>query len=231
MKLKSLFNNFISIFYPKLCVVCKNPLMENEDFFCMHCLLQLPKTNHHIHSSNAASERLLGKASVKRASAYLFYHKGGIAQKVISEIKYQGNQPLGQWIGTYLAKDMLSSDFFDGIDYIVPVPLHRKKRKIRGFNQAEEIGKGVSLVTSIPMDNENLYRKHANSSQTKKGVFERWQNSQEIFDLIDNKIFSGKHILIIDDVLTTGATVEACVECIRKSDNVKVSFLALAIAQ
>jgi len=229
MKIKSLLANFVSLLYPELCVVCGEPLMENEKFFCFVCFLKLPKTQYHLIPENQAVERLAGKISLVKASSYFYYNKGGIAQKVIAEIKYKGNQNLGKWIGNYLAKDMILSGFFQGIDFLVPVPLHRSKEKKRGFNQAEKIAEGIAQVTKIPIEANNVIRIKANTTQTQKGVFERWKNTQNLFHLKNPELFKGKHILLIDDVLTTGSTLEALAQNLLESKEVKISILTLAI--
>ena len=229
MNLKKLFASLISLFYPKLCVICEEPLMEDEPFFCLTCFLKLPKTNYHLIANNRSVERLSGKFSFIKATSYFYYNKGGITQKLIAEIKYKGNRHLGEWIGTYLAKDLISSGFFQGIDYLVPIPLHRSKEKKRGFNQAEKIAKGIAQVTGIPTEITNVFREQANASQTKKTVFERWQNTRNLFNLKDTELFNKKHILLIDDVLTTGSTLEAVARSVLKSPEVKISILTLAI--
>ena len=228
-KTKTLLSNLASLLYPKLCVVCGEPLIENENFFCFTCLLNLPKTHYHLIPENQAIERLAGKISLVKASAFFYYNKGGIAQKLITEIKYKGNMELGEWIGAYIAKDMSSSDFFQEIDYLVSVPLHKSKEKKRGFNQAEKIAEGISKETNIPLKTSNVFRDKANTSQTRKGVFERWKNTQNLFDMKNPELFEDKHILLIDDVLTTGSTLEALAQSLLKSDGVKISILTVAI--
>ena len=229
MKIKTLLANFASLVYPELCIICGEPLIENEKFFCYACFLKLPKTNYHLIPENQAIERFAGKVSLIKASSFFYYSKGGIAQKLIAEIKYKGNSNLGEWIGTYIAKDMISSDFFQGIDYLVPVPLHRSKEKKRGFNQAEIIAKGIAQITKIPLNKSNVFREKSNTSQTRKGVFDRWKNTQNLFQAKDYELFKEKHILIIDDVLTTGSTIEALAQSLLKSPEVKISILTLAI--
>jgi len=230
MRIRTLLANFISLLYPELCVICGEPLIESEKFFCYSCFLKLPRTNYHFIPENPAIDRLAGKVSIERASSYFYYNKGGVAQKLIAEIKYRGNRNLGEWIGAYLAKDMISSGFFQGIDYLVPVPLHRSKEKKRGFNQALKIAEGIANVTNIPIETKNVFREKANTSQTKKGLFDRWKNTQNLFNLNNVKLFEGKHVLLIDDVLTTGSTLEAVAHSVLKSPEVKISILTLAIA-
>jgi ComF family protein len=229
MNIKTLSANLVSLLYPELCVICREPLVENEKFFCFACFLRLPRTNYHLFRENRAIERLAGKISLEQASSYFYYNKGGVAQKLIAEIKYRGNQSLGEWIGKHLAKDMISSGFFQGIDYIVPVPLHRSKEKKRGFNQAEKIAGGISQITKIPMETTNVFREKANITQTRKGLFDRWKNTLNLFQINNPVLFEEKHVLIIDDVLTTGSTVEAVAQSLLKSPGIKISLLTLAI--
>ena len=229
MKIQTVLSSFASLIYPELCVICEEPLVENEKFICFACFLKLPKTNYHLIPENKAIERFAGKVSLVKASSYLYYNKEGIAQKLIAEIKYKGNMNLGEWIGAYIAKDMISSGFFQGIDYLVPVPLHRSKEKKRGFNQAEKIAEGIAQATKIPLVTNNIFRGKANTSQTRKGVFDRWKNTQNLFQMKNPELFNKKYILLIDDVLTTGSTLEALVQSILKSQEVKISILTLAI--
>jgi len=229
MKIKTLLANLASLLYPELCIICGEPLIENEKFFCFACFLKLPKTHYHLLPENPAIERLAGKVSLVKASSYFYYNKGGVAQKLITEIKYKGNRDLGEWIGNYIAKDMISSGFFQGIDYMVPVPLHRSKEKKRGFNQAEKIAAGIAKATNISVETTNVLREKANTSQTRKGVFDRWRNTRNLFNSKNPELFDKKHILLIDDVLTTGSTLEAVARSVLKSQGVKISILTLAI--
>jgi ComF family protein len=225
-----LFKSLISLFYPPLCVGCSEALLANEAFFCSECLQNLPKTAYHSFCDNPAYDRFLGKAPIQKANAYLYYNKQGLGQKTIAEIKYRGNTYLGKWIGAYLAQDLLPSGFFETIDFIIPVPLHKSKLRKRGFNQSELIAQGIAKITNIPLETRNLYRSKANVSQTRKGVYERWQNTKDIFQLKDAGLFKNKHLLLLDDVLTTGSTLEACTRALLKSENSTVSILTLAIA-
>jgi ComF family protein len=229
MKPQNLWNSFLSLFYPALCTICREPLMEGEEFFCLSCFLHLPKTRYLSHTSNPAVDRFRGKIPLERANAYLYYSKGGKGQKLIAAIKYQGNIRLGRKIGADLAREFSASGFFDGIDYLVPVPLHDKKRKKRGFNQSEIIAQGISSITGIPLETKNLYRAKVNVTQTKKTIYERWKNTAGIFQLKDKQLFIKKHILLIDDVLTTGATLEACAIRLLDTPDIQISILTIAI--
>jgi ComF family protein len=230
MQLKNLIKTFVSLFYPELCVICGNPLVTGENYFCLECFLQLPKTNYHLNPDNQTTDRFAGKIPLAKGASYLYYNKGGMAQKLIVEIKYKDNQDLGEWMGAMLAKDWLSSGFFNDIDYLIPVPLHRSKKRKRGFNQAEAIAWGISHITGIPVDTQNVFRARANTTQTKKGLFERWKNTIGLFEIQSMEHFKGKHVLIVDDVLTTGSTLEAVARSILSTSDVKISLVCLAIA-
>ncbi|MDR2692006.1 MAG: ComF family protein, partial [Dysgonamonadaceae bacterium] len=213
----------------KLCVTCGEPLVAGENYFCLECFLKLPKTNYHLIPDNRTTDRFAGKIPVAKGASYLYYSKGGISQKLIAEIKYRDNRNLGEWMGVLLAKDWLPGGFFHGIDCLVPVPLHPSKEKKRGFNQSEMIASGISQITGIRIDTKNIIRKKANETQTKKGRFERWKNTKDLFEAKNIDFFNSKHVLIIDDVLTTGSTLEAVARSILKATNVKISLLSLAI--
>jgi ComF family protein len=228
--LAGLAKSFLSLFYPKLCVICGEPLIEGEDFFCLYCFLNLPKTHYHLSRDNLSLDRFSGKVQVEKATSYLYYNKAGAGQKIIAEIKYKGNIYLGEWFGQYLAGDLQKSGFFEGIDYLIPVPLHPQKYRKRGFNQSEIIAQGIASVTHIPLETRNLYRTKANISQTRKGIYDRWLNTSGIFKLKDNQLFTGKHLLLIDDVLTTGSTLESCIVCLLETSDIKISLLTIAIA-
>jgi ComF family protein len=224
------FKNLISLFYPQLCVGCSDALVGSEQFFCPECFSKLPKTHYRSHQDNTAFDRFLGKVPIQKAAAYLYYNKDGLGQKTVAEIKYRGNIQLGKWIGAHLAADLLPSGFFEDMDFILPVPLHKKKLRKRGFNQSEIVAQGISGVTGIPVETHNLYRSQANVSQTRKGVYDRWKNTQGIFEVKNIESVENKHLLLVDDVLTTGSTLEACAQALLKCRNVKISILTLAIA-
>ncbi|MDR0732931.1 MAG: ComF family protein [Dysgonamonadaceae bacterium] len=230
MKLQNLLQHFVSLFYPKLCVICGEVLIANESYFCLECFLKLPKTNHHLSPDNRATDRFAGKIPVVKGASYLYYDKGGFSQKLIADIKYRDNRKLGEWMGALLAKDWLSSGFFHGTDCLLPVPLHPSKERKRGFNQSEMIARGISQITGIPINTKNVIRKKATQSQTKKSRFERWKSTKDVFAVKDIDFFNNKQVLIVDDVLTTGATLEAVAQSLLKAKNVKISLLSLAIA-
>jgi ComF family protein len=224
------FRDFINLLFPDLCIVCNENLQKNKQHICVNCLYGIPKTNFHLLIDNPIEKRFWGKVPVFRGTAFFYFQKGSPFQKLLHTLKYKGNKEIGEVLGKYAAADLLDSPDFRNVDVIIPVPLHPKRYKKRGYNQSEWIAKGLSEVLNIPQDTITLRRVRENTTQTKKSVFERYENTEGIFGLLDKNTLSGKHVLLVDDVLTTGSTLEACVNELLKSNNVKVSIFTLAVA-
>jgi ComF family protein len=227
--MKNILTEFLNLFFPKTCLACGDYLDKSEEYLCLNCVFNLPKTNYHNFPENEIEQRFWGKVPVERATAFLHFEKESSPQKLLHALKYHGEKELGKTFGIRFGNELLTSGFRD-IDLIVPVPLHAKKLKKRGYNQSEWIAKGIAEKLKKPIDTENLIRTVENSTQTKKGLIERWENVSEIFRLKDKNIFENKHILLVDDVLTTGATIESCCKAILQSANTKISIAALAVA-
>ena len=228
--LKPILTDLLNIIYPNLCVTCGEILMRGEQCLCLSCLYNVPKTNYHTQRDNPLEERFWGKISAFRGTAFFFFNKGSVFQKLLHDLKYKNNKKLGYVLGKYAGADLLNCPDFSTIDTIVPVPLHPKRLKQRGYNQSEWIGKGLSEMMNKPQNTENLIRVKENVSQTQKSVYERYENTEGIFALNDEKLFEGQHILLVDDVLTTGSTLEACVQVLLKTENIKISIFTLAVA-
>lgn len=231
MKLKSILRSFVSLFFPKLCIICKEPLCGDEEFLCLECLFRIPVTGYHLSETNQTKDRFLGKIPVKKAASWLYYYKGGVGQQLIAEIKYRENTGLGFWVGKKYAEELHSNGFFEDIDLIVPIPLHLSKKRKRGFNQSEIIAKGIAEICGLSIETKNLQRIKANTTQTKKGFYDRWLNTREVFHVIDETAFSDKHVLLVDDVLTTGSTLENAASCLLEIKKCSVSILTITIAQ
>lgn len=229
MKLRFL-NNIINLFYPRVCPACGSLLMNSEETVCMTCLYLLPKTMYERNPDNPLAQSFWGKIDFHAVTAEFFFSKTGKVQHLLHQLKYQGNINAGFFLGQQLGNSIKDVDLFSNIDYLVPIPLHPKKEHLRGYNQSYVIAQGVEEKTKIPIIKDCLIRKVFTSTQTKKSREERWNNVKDIFDVKDYKIFENKHVLLIDDVLTTGATLLAAGETLSKIPDIKISVATAACA-
>ncbi len=230
-RLTPYINDFFELFFPSLCTTCETRLKVNEHNLCFDCWQDLPVTNFHINSENKVAQLFWGRVRIENSSSYFSYKKGSRYQKLIHCIKYKGMKELGYEIGQRYGYILKESKNFQNLDLIIPVPLHPKKLKLRGYNQSEWIAMGISDSLEIPVSADNLYRKTFTSTQTRKNRFERWQNVEGIFGIKKPNEYRGKHILLVDDVITTGSTLEACAFQLLNIENVKVSVATLAFAE
>lgn len=230
MKINDLFTEFLNLIYPECCIICGENLLADEQFVCFQCICEIPKTHYHNQRDNAAEKRFWGKVDIFRATAFFHYQKGSAFQTLIHNLKYKGYRELGEIFGRFAAADLIESEDFTNIDYIVPVPLHPNKLRKRGYNQSEFIARGLAAVMQKPLEIENLYRAIENPTQTQKTVYERFENTAGIFALRDLQLFENRHVLLVDDVMTTGSTLEGCIIAMKDVKNLKISLFTLAIA-
>ena len=227
----NLLNDLVSLFYPNLCLVCGYPLVQNEQFICLFCHCNIPKTNYHINKGNPARDLFSGYPQVNEVTAYLFFEKEGITQKLIHSLKYNGNKELAACLGRTAALELKANGCYASIDTILPVPLHPKKEKRRGYNQSEWIAKGFATVYGFEPEKKSLKRRTDSQSQTRKTVYDRHVNVEKIFETPNPAYFYGKHILLIDDVITTGATISSCIDALVSIPEIKISIFSLSIAR
>ncbi len=226
-----LLKDLFYIFYPKLCAVCEEHLVENETTICTLCRHDLPLTNFQNFKQNIVSETFYGRFLIENAFSLFFFRKKGIAKKLIHDLKYKGNEEIGIFFGNWLGEFFKENQIFKEVDYIIPVPLHPKKLRERGYNQVTKFGKTLSKHLNIPFLESYLVRISSTKTQTLKARFERFNNIDTKFILKNPEIFQDKHILLIDDVITTGATLEACAKEFSKSKDCKISILTMAYTE
>ncbi|RHJ86521.1 ComF family protein [Parabacteroides sp. AM08-6] len=225
----TILNDLLSLFFPRLCMLCKLPLTKGEEHICLHCLCHLPYTRFSDNENNPVSFLFRGKVAINKASALLYYEKGGHVQRLIHSLKYYDNKELAFYMGRMAALYLQKNGLFESVDVLIPVPLHPDKQRKRGYNQSEWIAKGIHSVLNIPVDTLSVRRLKKTETQTNKMIYERWKNVQDIFSLVQDKEIQGKHVLLIDDVITTGSTLGSCAEKLLTISRIKVSILSLAI--
>ena len=226
----SLWNDIWRLFFPQCCLICGRMLTEGEEHLCIQCLSKLPRTRLNQQKDNDMEKNFWGKFPVVRAGAFLFYAKGGDVQKLLFALKYYGNSKLGHFLGRCIAREWQPSGFFEGVDAIVPVPLHRRKQRMRGYNQSRILAEGIASVTHIPLWDNLLVRSQFTETQTHKGRYERWVNVADVFACTSPEALRGKHILLVDDVITSGATMLSCMRQLTPIRGCKASVFALGWA-
>ena len=225
-----LWDDFLSLLFPRICYGCGEHLLRNEYLICTGCFVEIPRTGYHNIRGNPLEKVFWGRCRVESAAAFSFYNKGSRIRNLIHNMKYRGVSEIGSELGRIYGLSLKSSAFMEGIDMILPVPLHPSKKRARGFNQSELIAEGISLTTGVPVNSKILIRKSASLSQTRRSRFERWLNVEGIFSVVDPEMIKRKHLLVVDDVITTGSTMESCVNELLKSEGVRVSVIAVAFA-
>ena len=226
-----MLKNLLKLIFPELCYGCNNLLLLNEEIICSTCRHNLPLTNHHLIKSNDTTKKFYGILNLEFGASMLYFHKKGIVQKLIHNLKYKGKEEIGNLLGEWYGNDIKNLEITKNINYIIPVPLHQKRLKERSYNQVDSFCKSLSAVTHIPYNKELLIRTKYNKTQTKKSKNERQENVQNIFDINYNEHYSGKHFLIIDDVITSGATLELCAKALLRIPNSKISIITIAYTQ
>ncbi len=225
-----LLRNFFELFFPSTCCVCGTPLVGDEHELCTNCLLKLPEATTTLKDNNFVEQRFIGRVPAEHCSALLVYRRKTNAQKILHQIKYYGNEKLGIVMGRQLGLHLAQSGLYDSVDLLVPVPLHRRKERRRGYNQSLRICQGIAQTFPRPIVNDNLVRIRRTDSQTHKTRLQRLDNMQGVFAVKDSEALKNKHILLVDDVITTGATTEACWIAMRSIEGLRISIAALAVS-
>ncbi len=226
-----MIGDFINLIFPNCCFICDDWLARGEKYICTSCNYHLPRTNGHKHAENDYSNRLYGRGPFEHVLAYLKFIKKGKTQRLLYHLKYENQPAVGEMLGLWYGNDLKEGGLADAFDLIVPVPLHKSKLRKRGYNQSDSFAKGLSIALDVPWESKIISRTQKSETQTRKGRMERWQNVAHIFKLTDATAVAGKRILLVDDVLTTGATLEACAMPILAGECRQISAAVIAVAQ
>lgn len=220
----------MSMIYPSVCEVCGRQLVDSENTMCGYCFIGIPRTNNHKTEFNNIEQRLAGGVPVERAASWFEYRRHSPYAEIIHKAKYHNRPDLARNLGIMYAEELLPDGFFDGIDILLPVPMHWRKKIMRGYNQAEEIAKGISHITGIPIS-DNLHASHGHKTQTRRSAYDRYLNVSSIFSVTDPEELQGRHVLLIDDVLTTGSTILSCCGTLASGvHGIRISVLTIASA-
>ena len=225
-----LFSSSSGIIFSKTCAHCGVQLIMHESALCLSCIQKMPRSNNYDKPNNTAEARIAGRFPFERVATFALYTKGGILQPLIHKLKYKNKKEIGIDLGYTFGCEISESQFISPINLIVPVPLHIKKERKRGYNQAKMIALGLSKSTGIPISTDNLLRTVHNPTQTKLSAKQRWENVAGIFSVKNPSEFENKHLLLVDDIITTGSTLEACAHAIEHCSNVKISIAVIGMA-
>ena len=230
MTFRSWLDSILNLFYPRVCAACGDTLLKDEETVCLKCRYMLPRTGYENHADNPLEQGFYGRVKFHAVTACFFFAKSGKVQHLIHELKYKGNKEAGVFLGQQIGMSIKEAPLFQGIDYLIPVPLHPKREKKRGYNQSLMIAQGIHEVTGIPIGSNYLVRVVNTATQTHKTAEERFKNVEDIFEVRQADELQGKHLLLIDDVLTTGATLEACAHQLENIAGITLSAATAACA-
>ena len=228
--LKKLLASATNLFYPHLCIGCGSDLLSHKVLLCLSCIGELPHTSFETYPNNPIEKMLIGRLKIAAATSGFYFAKGELIQFLIHDLKYNGNKEAGIYLSEIMGENLQKSGRFNNIDYLIPLPLFADKEYKRGFNQAEVICDGLSNSMHIPVLAKNVVRIRFTETQTKKHRTERWDNVNESFKVMDESVLKNKHILLVDDVITTGATLDACAQVINRIEGIKISVATLTTA-
>ena len=230
MNFRTWLDSILNLFYPRVCAACGEALLKDEETVCLKCRYLLPRTGYENHADNPVAQTFYGRVKFHAVTSCFFFAKSGKVQHLIHQLKYKGNKESGVFLGQQIGLSIKEAPLFQGIDYLIPVPLHPKREKKRGYNQSLMIAKGINEVTGIPIGDKFLIRAVNTATQTKKSAEERFKNVKDIFEVRFANELENKHVLIIDDVLTTGSTLESCAHALEYIPGIVISAATAACA-
>lgn len=226
-----MLNNLINLFFPHICEACKLPLRDNEKVVCINCRHELPVTNFHFDNNDAVKKVLYGRVQLENATALLYFSKKGLVQELLHNLKYRGHEQIGKFLGDWLGDELKTIENYKAIDVVVVVPLHKNKRRERGYNQVTKFGMAIAKALNISYNENTLVKIKSAKTQVFKDRISRFDDANTRFALSETQSLKGKHILLVDDIITTGATIEACAILLKTIENVKISIATMAIAE
>ncbi len=228
--LQSYLHGFAGLIFPRYCAACGKALYRNENILCIGCFVELPRTSFHHDPENEVAQLFWGRLPVEHATSFMYFAKGSRFRQILHELKYNGQKQIGAAMGRMFGAELKNTRFSDA-DMIIPVPLHPSRLKTRGYNQSELIASGISEILQLPLETTLISRAIDTLSQTHKSRYERWENVRQIFICENPDAVRNKHVILVDDVITTGATLEACASCLVGIEGIKISLVSLAVAK
>jgi len=226
-----MFKAIIDLFFPKVCYACHEVLNDHEQDICTDCRNNLPVTNFHFHKDNNVSKVFYARVKVEYGTALFRFEKKGLVQQLIHNLKYKGQESIGVFLGDWLGGELKTVKEYSEIDMVIPVPLHKNKLKKRGYNQVAKFAEHIASALNVKYVDNVLLKVTNTDSQVLKSRFARWTSNEELFTLQNKSTIANKHILLVDDLITTGATMEACINVLNQAKNIKISVACMAIAQ
>lgn len=225
----TLLNSLTDLFFPAACLGCNATISKKEELICINCRHSLPVTNFHLNNSDDVKKVFYGRVKLANATALLRFQKKSIVQQLIHNLKYRGHEAIGQLLGEWLGEELKHVEAYKNVDIVIPVPLHKKKLKQRGYNQVEKFGEAIAKALDVTYENDILIKVSSTHTQVFKNRASRWQKNQ-VFDIQNEHKLANKHILLVDDIITTGSTIEACASVLTKTHNNTLSIATMAIA-
>jgi ComF family protein len=224
----SIAKDLLALFFPNYCFGCNGGMVRGEEILCTHCIAELPLLDHGQSDNNPILNKFIGRLPLQHGFLLLKFQKKGIVQNLLHKLKYDNRPEVGERLGKILSRRIIDDGYGNAFDLIIPVPLHKNKRRTRGYNQSATIGDGMGKIMEIPCNDFIVSRKKSTETQTKKSKIERWENVNDAFQVSHPEQVSGKRILIVDDVITTGATIEACAKSLLEAGASEISIACLA---
>lgn len=223
--------DLLYLFFPTFCEACEKPMVQNERIFCTSCRLHLPITNYHNHNAKILNKVFRGQIPIENATALFFFDKDSLVQNMIHNLKYRGHQYIGTEVGKWLGHELSRIDTYTAIDLVIPVPLHKRRLRERGYNQVHLFAKELASHLDVPYCTDLVIRTKYTRKLSKSNAEERLAAIEDAFDVSSAKNLTGKHILLVDDVITTGATVKAIIKAFANVPDIRFSIAAIAIAR